>query len=63
VQRIWKDEEVFYLKMLPTVQAVYYKALLPELAVLKEGKVPGIRKPGIWVRSMMSKFNYSLLLV
>jgi hypothetical protein len=36
--------------MLPKLQAFYFKALLPELASPRDGKCPGIREPGLWVR-------------
>lgn len=35
--------------MLPKLKAFYFEALLPELAVPRDGKYPGIREPGLWV--------------
>ena len=50
VQRIRRDENLWNGTMLPKLKAFYMSALLPELVSPREGKVPGIREPGAWVR-------------
>jgi len=50
IQRIQRDQNLWENIMLPKLQAFYFKALLPELASPRDGKCPGIREPGLWVR-------------
>ena len=50
IQRIQRDQHLWENIMLPKLQAFYFNALLPELASPRDGKCPGIREPGLWVR-------------
>ncbi len=49
VERIFRDDKLWTEKMLPKLTAFFHKAVLPELAVPRSGKLPGIREPGQWV--------------
>ena len=50
IHRIYRDEELWNNTMLPKLKAFYFTCLLPEIASPREGKCPGIREPGVWVR-------------
>jgi hypothetical protein len=50
IERIVRDEELWEYTMLPKLKAFYFSAMIPELAVPRFGKSPGIREPGKWVR-------------
>jgi hypothetical protein len=56
VERIHRDI-VLWERMLPKLKAFYVKCLLPELASPREGKHPGIREPGIWVRILHDTYS------
>ncbi len=49
IQRIHRDVTLWNETILPKLKAFYFKAMLPELAAPRKGKLPGIREPGIWV--------------
>ncbi len=49
IQRMYRDRALWNDTMLPKLKAFYFKAMLPELAAPRNGKLPGIREPGIWV--------------
>ena len=49
IQRIHRDLKLWNDTILPKLKAFYFKAMLPELAAPRHGKMPGIREPGIWV--------------
>ncbi len=49
IQRVYRDRSLWNETMLPKLKAFYFKAMLPELAAPRNGKLPGIREPGIWV--------------
>ncbi len=49
IQRVYRDRPLWNDTMLPKLKAFYFKAMLPELAAPRQGKLPGIREPGIWV--------------
>ncbi|XP_050390274.1 uncharacterized protein LOC126809647 [Patella vulgata] len=53
VQRVPRDENLWQTSMLPKLKAFYFKCLLPELAVPRYGKSPGIREPGNWVHAIL----------
>ncbi len=50
IERINKDTKLWNEEMLPKLQAMYTRVLLPELASPRHGKKPGIREPkeGNW---------------
>ncbi|XP_069134324.1 uncharacterized protein [Argopecten irradians] len=48
VERIYKDSDLWNFRMLPKLSSFYKKAMLPEIAVPRNGKSPGIREPGLW---------------
>jgi hypothetical protein len=50
IERILQDKAYWSNHMRPKLEAFYFGALLPELAVPRYGKSPGIREPGVWVR-------------
>ena len=52
IERILPDKLLWVNIMLPKLKAFYFGALLPELAVPRDGKYPGIREPGLWVGTM-----------
>jgi hypothetical protein len=49
IERIYQDIDLWDRKMLPKLTAFYFHAILPELALPRFGKSPGIREPGEWV--------------
>jgi hypothetical protein len=49
IERIMRDKAYWSEHMRPKLEAFYFEALLPELAVPRYGKSPGIREPGVWV--------------
>ncbi len=51
IERIYRDDVLWKETMLPKLEACYRRVLLPELAVPRQGKMPGIREPGHWVRT------------
>ncbi len=54
IQRIARDDTLWKETMLPKLEACYHRVLLPELAVPRMGKMPGIREPGHWVRLLLT---------
>lgn len=60
IERIFRDIGLWNNTMLPKLTAFYMKVLLPELAVPRHKKSPGIREPGLWVCSKVHqwKTNY-----
>lgn len=49
IERIYRDKDLWASSFFPKLTSFYQKVLLPELASPREGKIPGIREPGIWV--------------
>jgi hypothetical protein len=49
VETIMCDSTLWTSTMLPKLTDFYNKSILPELAVPRHGKSPGIREPGVWV--------------
>ena len=47
VQRVRRDTNLWENKMLLKLNSFYFRCILPELAVPREGKVPGIREPSL----------------
>ena len=46
VESIYHNPKFCQEELLPKLKAFYFHALLPELAVPRDGKSPGIREPG-----------------
>ena len=47
IERITRDKHLWENDMLPKLKWFYYEALLPELAMPRHGKFPGIREPSL----------------
>ncbi len=58
IQRVYRDQAFWNDTMPPKLKAFYFKAMLPELAAPRNGKLPGIREPGIWV-STVDQLNFA----
>ncbi|KAJ8309411.1 LOW QUALITY PROTEIN: hypothetical protein KUTeg_014285 [Tegillarca granosa] len=48
IERIYRNEDLWFKTMLPKISAFYLKAILPELVAPSINTLSGIREPGNW---------------